>query len=153
VRFSGGSEDIGERLADNRLVFTRGDEFACLSEVGRVISLTPAEQTPKIGERFALGWKLSELAQDKTSDHAPVPDPNRRRQHNNDVCGIETWRQPLVVNSLNDPAVLADDGGQLPVALGQVGVNAVAPASVVPEQLVEIMGRDVKTPRELRRDV
>ena len=145
----GRCQDIGECLAINELVSTFSYELTCLSKVGCVVSMTPAKQTPKVGERLALGWKPSKLAQDKTPDHAPVPNPDRRRQCNNDICHVEAWCKPLVINPFKDPAILGHDVQKLLVALRGVGTNTVATSSTIPEKFVEIMGRNVKTLCEL----
>ena len=46
----GRGKDIGECLAVNNLTPTLGYKLARLNEVDRVVSVTPAEQPPKIRE-------------------------------------------------------------------------------------------------------
>src|SRR5664280_2709316 len=97
----GRCEHFVESFAVNQPASTPGDKLACLGEVGCVVSMTPAEQMPEVGERLASGWKPSELAQNKTPDHAPVSNPNRRRQSNDDICHVKARPEPLVINPLN----------------------------------------------------
>ena len=149
----GRCQDIGECLAINELVSTFSYELTCLSKVGCVVSMTPAKQTPKVGERLTFGGKPACPAQNKAPDHTPVSNPNRRCQRNNNIRCVEARCEPLTINPLNDPTVLSNDDRQLLVALRGVGTNTVATSSTIPEKLVEIVGRNAEMLCELGSNI
>lgn len=69
-----------------------------------------------------------------------MADPHRRGQGNDQVSGVKTGSQPLVIDPFNYPTFLGDNGGELTVTLSWIGASPIASGRAVPINFIHIMG-------------
>jgi len=82
-----------------------------------------------------------------------VPNPNRRRQCDDKVRRFKTWSEPLVINTLDNPAILGNYRCEPSVTLLNFSVNAIIKSRVVPKEIIKIVGGYAELYRELRGDI